>query len=76
MMKTIQMTLDEELLDQVDRDVKRLGTTRSRFIRESLHYFLKRSRAEQLEKKQAEGYRKRPVQKGEFDLWEDEQVWD
>ena len=75
-MKTIQMTLDEDLLNRVDSIVKRLGTTRSRFIRESPHQYLKQARDAHLEKKHAEGYRKHPVGKGEFDEWEDEQVWD
>lgn len=28
-----------------------------------------------LEQKHAEGYARKPVQEGEFDVWEDEQVW-
>jgi metal-responsive CopG/Arc/MetJ family transcriptional regulator len=35
-MKTIQMTFNEDLLAEVDRIVKKLGTTRSAFTRRAL----------------------------------------
>lgn len=75
-MKTIQMTLDEDLLEMVDRTVRKLGTTRSNYIRESLNYYLKRSQIKEKEKKHFEGYLKHPVKKGEFEIWKEEQVWD
>ena len=56
-MKTVQMTLDEDLLYAVDRVVKKLGTTRSSFTREALRAALKSSRVQALEQKQREGYR-------------------
>jgi CopG family transcriptional regulator / antitoxin EndoAI len=74
-MRTVQMTLDEGLVTAVDRAAKRLGTTRSAFTRDALREALRGIRARELEKKQREGYAKAPVGKGEFDLWESEQVW-
>ena len=74
-MKTIQMTLDEELLNRVDKLTKEHKTTRSAFIRESLLLNLERIKAKKLERKHEDGYRKFPVEKGEFDIWEDEQIW-
>ena len=74
-MKTIQMTLDEKLLTRVDRTRKKLRKTRSEFIRESLINMLANLRRRELEKQHYEGYKKNPVQPGEFDMWEDEQVW-
>jgi metal-responsive CopG/Arc/MetJ family transcriptional regulator len=35
-MKTVQMTLDESLVEQVDRVAQSLGTTRSAFTRDAL----------------------------------------
>jgi metal-responsive CopG/Arc/MetJ family transcriptional regulator len=35
-MKTVQMTLDENLVEAVDREAKRIGTTRSAFARDAL----------------------------------------
>ena len=74
-MKTIQMTLDENLLDLVDKTIRELNTTRSAFIRESLQHNLERIKIKKLEKKHREGYLKQPVKQGEFDIWEDEHVW-
>ena len=55
-MKTIQMTLDEELLNRVDQLIQELNMTRSAFIRESLQSHLEKIRIKKLEKKQREGY--------------------
>ena len=74
-MKTIQMTIDEPLLAEVDQAIKSLETTRSAFIREALQLALERYRIMELEKKHASGYARYPVQPGEFDIWEDEQFW-
>lgn len=74
-MKTIQMTLDEQLISQVDTVVKRLKTTRSAFTRHALRAALARLREQELEAKHRCGYEKKPVQSGEFDGWEAEQAW-
>ena len=74
-METIQMTLEKEFLDDVDRAVKRLRTTRSALIRTSLRQYLKDLGERQLEAKHRSGYSKRPVKRGEFDVWETEQEW-
>lgn len=74
-MKTIQMTLDEDLLNQVDGAIRELKTSRSAFIRQSLQYYLERLKVKELEKRHRDGYLKHPVQASEFDIWEDEQVW-
>jgi predicted transcriptional regulator len=74
-MRTVQMTLDEDLVTAVDRAAKRLGTTRSAFTRDALRMALREVRARAMEKRQREGYAKAPVGKGEFDVWESEQVW-
>lgn len=74
-MKTIQMTIDEELLADVDRVSAVLRTTRSAFIRTALHNALRQHRIRTLEHLQATGYAQHPVQPGEFDIWQDEQVW-
>jgi metal-responsive CopG/Arc/MetJ family transcriptional regulator len=74
-MRTVQMTLDEDLVAAVDRTTKRLGTTRSAFTREALRAALARARVQELERRQREGYRRKPVAKGEFSAWETEHVW-
>jgi metal-responsive CopG/Arc/MetJ family transcriptional regulator len=74
-MKTVQMTLDEELVRAVDQTVKRLKTTRSAFARGALQDALKKVRVSKLEEKQREGYRRKPVVRGEFSDRESEQAW-
>jgi len=74
-MKTVQMTLDEELVMAVDKLARRLGTTRSAFTRRALRAAIEKARNDQLERKHREGYRRKPVKRGEFGDWESEQVW-
>lgn len=74
-MQTIQITIDEALLAQVDNTIQELGTTRSAFIRDALRLALRELKIASLEREHMEGYTRKPVQAGEFDLWEPEQVW-
>lgn len=74
-MKTVQMTLDEDLVREIDEVVERLGTTRSAFTRQALRRALASIRIDALEEKQRRGYERHPVKPGEFDDWETEQVW-
>ncbi len=74
-MKTVQMTLDEALLAEVDRAVRRLKTSRSAFTREALHLAVRGVRIRELEERHRHGYAGTPVADGEFSVWEDEQKW-
>jgi len=74
-MRTVQMTLDEQLVNAVDKAARRLRTTRSAFARDALRAALARLHSRERERRQREGYRRKPVRRGEFSLWESEQVW-
>jgi metal-responsive CopG/Arc/MetJ family transcriptional regulator len=74
-MKTVQMTLDENLVKAVDSAAKKLGTTRSAFTREALRSALKEARVKELESRHRQGYKRKPIKRGEFSDWESEQVW-
>lgn len=74
-MKTIQMTLDETLLKDVDKVTKKLHTSRSEFIRRAIYKLLSELNTKELEKLHREGYKKNPVKNDEFDVWENEQNW-
>ena len=74
-MRTVQMTLDDSLVDEVDRAATTLGTTRSAFTRDALRMALANLRERELERKHREGYERNPVRPGEFDVWDREQVW-
>lgn len=74
-MKTVQMTLDTDLVAEVDEVVKRLVTTRSAFMRDALRVALAAIREREKEAQHQRGYKQKPVRPGEFSDWEDEQVW-
>lgn len=74
-MKTIQMTLDEDLVKAVDLAAKRLNTNRSAFTRKALREALVRHSIEQLERKHRQGYERNPAEAAEFSVWEAEQAW-
>ena len=74
-MRTVQMTLNEELVAAVDRAARRLGTTRSAFTRMALRDALAAEQIRQLERHHRQGYRRGPAMAGEFDVWENEQAW-
>ena len=74
-MKTIQMTINEPLLAEVDRVSHILEINRSASIREALRLALQRQKIIEMERQQAEGYAQHPVQPNEFITPESDQVW-
>jgi metal-responsive CopG/Arc/MetJ family transcriptional regulator len=73
-MRTIHMTLDDDLVTAVDRVSKELRTSRSAFTRKALREALARCALEQLERKHHRGYERYPVAVDEFSVWETEQA--
>jgi metal-responsive CopG/Arc/MetJ family transcriptional regulator len=74
-MRTIQMTLDDDLVKTVDRVSKQLRISRSAFTRKALREALARYNIEQLERKHRQGYKRHPVAADEVSVWETEQAW-
>jgi metal-responsive CopG/Arc/MetJ family transcriptional regulator len=74
-MRTIQMTLEDDLVKTVDKIVKQMHTTRSAFTRAALKDAINNFKISQLEQKHRKGYEKQPVSKEEFSVWENEQEW-
>jgi metal-responsive CopG/Arc/MetJ family transcriptional regulator len=74
-MKTVQMTLDDDLVKAVDKVAKQQKTSRSEFTRHALRDALEKVRIKQLEKAHKSGYQKKPVANDEFSVWDDEQEW-
>ena len=66
LMKTIQMTLDDSLVEAVDRAAESLGTTRSAFTRDALRAALTSLEERELERRHRAGYQRHPVEPGEF----------
>lgn len=75
-MKTIQITINEPLLMQVNNAIKELGMSRSAFIRDALQQALRQLEITKLERKHKIGYARHPIELGEFDIWEAEQSWE
>ena len=69
------MTLDEKLVESVDKVARELNTTRSAFTRNALQEALDRIKARQLEDRHQQGYAAHPVTEDEFGSWETEQAW-
>jgi len=74
-MRTVQMTLDDDLVKAIDKAVKRMKTTRSAFARRALRRELANLRLSELEEKHRRGYASHPVGTSEFSIWESEQEW-
>ncbi len=74
-MKTIQITIDEPLLLQVDKVVKIERTNRSTFIRQSLEAVLHQYKIDKRDKQDQKGYARIPQQLAEIETWIPEQVW-
>ena len=74
-MKTVQMTLGEDLIAEIDKMAVLLGTTRSEFTRKALREAIARMKEAELEERHKRGYARKPVKPGEFSAWEDEQAW-
>jgi len=69
------MTLEDNLVESVDRIVRELKTTRSAFTRTALREAINNLTVRQLEKKHRKGYEIHPANKDEFSVWEREQNW-
>ena len=69
------MTIDERLLKLVDKMSRTRKTSRSAFIRDALEAEIRRQRTREDEIRHAEGYKRKPVAPGEFDVWLSEQDW-
>ena len=74
-MRTIQMTLDDDLVHELDTIVKESNTNRSAFARDALRKAITYYHQLRLAEKHRKGYQKHPVQDDEFSDWEGEQAW-
>jgi len=71
----VQMTIDEDLVAEVDQVATAQGKSRSAFTRDALRAALASARERELEERHRLGYQRHPVAPGEFGDWEAEQVW-
>ncbi len=74
-MRTLQMTLDDDLVTELDEVVRDSHTNRSAFTREALRMAIAQYRQSKLVEKHRAGYLRHPVTADEFSVWEEEQAW-
>jgi predicted transcriptional regulator len=73
--RTIQVTIDEPLLDRLDDELSSTHQPRSAFIRNAIENELRRRDVEAAERAWEESYRKNPVDEKEMAAWESIQDW-
>jgi metal-responsive CopG/Arc/MetJ family transcriptional regulator len=74
-MKTIELTVEESMLAEVDRATRDLEMTREDFVRTALERALQQQEIIALEQRHARGYANQPQASDEVSEWEGEQVW-
>jgi metal-responsive CopG/Arc/MetJ family transcriptional regulator len=74
-MTTIQVVLEDTLLEATDRVVRRLKVNRSALIRDALREHLRRLSIVEKERRDREGYARHPVARDEFGVWDKVAAW-
>lgn len=74
-MKTIQVEVEDAVLEEVERATQALEMTHEAFVRTALERALRQQEIIALERRHARGYEERPQTDEEVGEWEAEQVW-
>ena len=74
-MQTIQVVIEEALLQAADRAVRRLKMNRSALIRQALRHHLRRLEALEKERRDREGYRRRDQAEDDLGAWDQVAAW-
>lgn len=74
-MKNVQITVDQKLLDQVERVGKPLGLNRSQIVRQALRDWLNRHAIESFEEQWIASLRIRSDDAQRAEAWLDIQAW-
>ena len=75
-MKTIELTVEETMLAEVEEATRALEMTRDDFVRTALQRALQQQEIIALEQRHARGYASQPQPAEEVGEWEGERVWD
>ncbi|MGH9845395.1 MAG: CopG family transcriptional regulator [Blastocatellia bacterium] len=75
-MMTIQLSIDEPLLTEIDLVTQSLAITRADFIRQALEAALRKHQIRILEQRHREGYERLPQKPDEFEIPESDRVWE
>ena len=74
-MKTIQISIDPELLHKIDNDEESKKNGRSAFLRQAVRFYLEQKRLKSISEKYRSGYSQGLAKNDDLSNWEDEQVW-
>ena len=74
-METIQLTVEESMLAEVDRATRSLAMTREAFVRTALERALQQQEIIALEQRHARGYSTHPQTPEDVEEWDGERVW-
>ncbi len=74
-MTTIQVVLEDSLLAATDRAARRLKVNRSALVRDALREHLRRLSVLDKERRDREGYARRPIAEDEFGVWDKVTAW-
>ena len=74
-MQTVQIVIDDELLEAADRMAQQIKVNRSALVRAALREYLKRLRYRELERRDREGYKRYPNTVDELAVWEGVATW-
>ena len=74
-MRTVQITLDDDLVNAVDSAAMQFHQSRAVFTRDALRTTLAKLADQAREQQHREGYLRQPGKPGEFSDFEDEQAW-
>ena len=75
-METIQLSMDESLLAELQQATNALQMTPSDFIKLAVERALQQREIIAKERQHAEAYSNHPQQPEEIEEWQDEQYWD
>ena len=79
-MQVVEIELDERLLTAVDAAAENLQTNRTEFIKNAVRKALSQTQQEPSDEEKVrrfvESYERLPQQSKEYEVWQDEQVWD
>lgn len=74
-LKTIQITIDEDLLERLDRRLCGRSKARSAFVRAAIERELRRAEVAEMEEQWRASYENEPVDLAELEAWELVQDW-
>ena len=74
-MATIQVVLDDALLELADELAEKRSVNRSALIREALRAYLKKARFQELERQESLAYKQRPDDADDARRWERVADW-